>query len=397
MAEANSINAATTGIVGNTGTAFPATPVTQYNVILGGSTSSTLDQAAPSATSGVPVISQGAAVNPAFGTAVVAGGGTGATSFTAYAVLTGGTTSTNPIQAIASVGIAGEVLTSNGAGALPTFQANASGDVIGPGSSTDNALVRWDGTTGKLIQNGVITEDDTGNLSISAAVSGGSLSALVANTSNTASATAFFEAQVAGSTASDAYYRADISGGQAWTWGLDNSDSDAFVVSANTALGTTNIMRSSTAGEINYSLQPAFLAVLSAEDSNVTGDSTAFTIGSGNVFTEIFDQNSDFATTGTFTAPVTGRYLLGAEVYSKGYLSGHTRQLLVQTTSNRNYAWGYHGFNLADSAAEQIGNITNFADMDAADTYVITFTVYNSTKVIDIDEANTYMSAFLVC
>lgn len=38
------------------------------------------------------------------------------------------------------------------------------GDVVGAASSTDNALVRWDGTTGKLIQNGTITQDDNGNL-----------------------------------------------------------------------------------------------------------------------------------------------------------------------------------------------------------------------------------------
>lgn len=52
----------------------------------------------------------------------VASGGSGVTSATAYAVLCGGTTSTNPIQAIASVGTTGQVLTSNGAGALPTMQ-----------------------------------------------------------------------------------------------------------------------------------------------------------------------------------------------------------------------------------------------------------------------------------
>lgn len=39
------------------------------------------------------------------------------------------------------------------------------GDVVGASSSTDNALVRFDGTTGKLIQNGNITEDDNGNMS----------------------------------------------------------------------------------------------------------------------------------------------------------------------------------------------------------------------------------------
>jgi hypothetical protein len=38
------------------------------------------------------------------------------------------------------------------------------GDVVGAASSTDNALVRFDGTTGKLIQNGNITQDDNGNL-----------------------------------------------------------------------------------------------------------------------------------------------------------------------------------------------------------------------------------------
>lgn len=35
------------------------------------------------------------------------------------------------------------------------------GDVVGPASSTDNAIVRFDGTTGKLIQNSVVTIADT--------------------------------------------------------------------------------------------------------------------------------------------------------------------------------------------------------------------------------------------
>lgn len=56
----------------------------------------------------------------------VANGGTGAASTTAYAVQCGGTTSTGAHQAIASVGTTGQILTSNGAAALPTFQAPAS-------------------------------------------------------------------------------------------------------------------------------------------------------------------------------------------------------------------------------------------------------------------------------
>ena len=70
------------------------------------------------------------------GTLGVASGGTGATSLTAYAVLCGGTTSTGAVQSVASVGTSGQVLTSNGAGALPTFQSIVSGASISNDTST---------------------------------------------------------------------------------------------------------------------------------------------------------------------------------------------------------------------------------------------------------------------
>ena len=54
-------------------------------------------------------------------------GGTGVASTTAYAVVCGGTGSTSALQSIAGVGTSGQVLTSNGAGALPTFQAAGGG------------------------------------------------------------------------------------------------------------------------------------------------------------------------------------------------------------------------------------------------------------------------------
>lgn len=48
-------------------------------------------------------------------------GGTGDASFTPYAVVTGGTTSTNPLQQVSGLGTNGQVLTSQGPGALPTW------------------------------------------------------------------------------------------------------------------------------------------------------------------------------------------------------------------------------------------------------------------------------------
>lgn len=45
-------------------------------------------------------------------------------------------------------------------------KAGASGDVVGPASATDNALARFNSTTGKLVQNSVGILDDSGNLGL---------------------------------------------------------------------------------------------------------------------------------------------------------------------------------------------------------------------------------------
>lgn len=50
-------------------------------------------------------------------------GGTGAITFTAYSIVAAGTTSTGSFQNVSGVGNSGQVLTSNGAAALPTWQA----------------------------------------------------------------------------------------------------------------------------------------------------------------------------------------------------------------------------------------------------------------------------------
>jgi len=56
------------------------TGLTNHNVLLGAGTS-TVTNVPPSATSGIPFISQGSSADPVFGTAAIAGGGTNATTF----------------------------------------------------------------------------------------------------------------------------------------------------------------------------------------------------------------------------------------------------------------------------------------------------------------------------
>ena len=45
-----------------------------------------------------------------------------------------------------------------------TFNSKGGGDVVGPSSATDNAIARFDLTTGKLIQNSAVIIDDSGNV-----------------------------------------------------------------------------------------------------------------------------------------------------------------------------------------------------------------------------------------
>lgn len=80
----------------------------------------------------------------------VPNGGTGASSFTAYAPVFGGTTSTNPLQS-GTVGTAGQVLTSNGAGALPTFQA-AGGGASGANPTASVGLTAVNGAAATFLR-----------------------------------------------------------------------------------------------------------------------------------------------------------------------------------------------------------------------------------------------------
>lgn len=101
-------------------------------------------------------------------TSVAASAGTGI-SVSGSPITTNGTitiTNTSPDQTV--------VLTSgtgiSTSGTYPNFtitntSPSLGGDVVGPSSATDNAVARFDSTTGKLLQNSVVTVGDTGAVS----------------------------------------------------------------------------------------------------------------------------------------------------------------------------------------------------------------------------------------
>jgi hypothetical protein len=93
-------------------------------------------------------------------------GGTGAATFTAYGVVTGGTTTTGALQSVA-VGSSGQVLTSNGAGALPSFQNVAGTGTVNSG--TQYQLAYYATSTNAVSGASSITTDASGNLTITKA------------------------------------------------------------------------------------------------------------------------------------------------------------------------------------------------------------------------------------
>jgi hypothetical protein len=96
-------------------------------------------------------------VNGFTGTVVLTASDVGAAPATSgTSILYGnGTGGTSNVTIGTGVSFAGGTLSATGLG----------GDVVGPASSTDNAIARFDSTTGKLLQNSTVTLDDTGNIS----------------------------------------------------------------------------------------------------------------------------------------------------------------------------------------------------------------------------------------
>jgi hypothetical protein len=159
---------------------FQLTGLTQYNVLVGAG-STTITKVAPGAT-GIPLVSQGAAADPAFSTAVVGGGGTGATSLTDGGILLGsgtaavtvtaqpvngellmGSTGVDPVLATITAGA--NVTVTNGAGSITiAADGGGDGDVVGPAAATDNALARYNTTSGKLLQDSSVIVTDAGEM-----------------------------------------------------------------------------------------------------------------------------------------------------------------------------------------------------------------------------------------
>ncbi len=141
--------------------------------------------------------------------------------------------------------------------------------------------------------------------------------------------------------------------------------------------------------------QPAFLATAGTQ-TDITGDGTTATL---TFVTEIFDQDNNFDGTSTFTAPVTGNYLLSTEFILRGMSAASTGGNGNIVTSARSYTFGVQNYFatselLTGENRLSIGT-TTIANMTAGDTALVQLTVSNGTKTVDVIQGS--FSGSLIC
>jgi hypothetical protein len=115
-----------------------------------------------------------------------------------------------------------------------------------------------------------------------------------------------------------------------------------------------------SSGAMTKPLQPAFLAIGSGSNQSLSVH--GYTTIDYN--TEVYDQNADFASNTTFTAPVAGRYLLIFNVCLATFAGDYCTITLV--TSNRSYN-SQNGTDVDGNGQKSI-KMSIIADMDASDT-----------------------------
>lgn len=365
MATNNSINNTLpfTGILTGNGTsAITASTVTQYGTVIAGA-SNAVSSVAPSATSGVPYISQGAASNPVFGAAVVAGGGTGLTATTVGGILLG--TSTTAFTNL-TIGSNNTVLVSNGTTASWAAVPATAG--VTSAVSTANQ-VSVSAATGAVTFSIPSTFIAPGTIASTTSLTAGS------GFTVTAGATTINSGTSAINIGTDAAAKTITIGTTTTTTAVNiNTGTGDWTL----ASATGTLIKANDSGEIVTPLQPTFQAYVATTITNVTGDGTVYTV----IFdTETFDLGGDFNLgTGTFTAPVTGKYFFQYTVLIVGGTAITAVASRIVTTA-RTYI--LNGSNQVGSTTTSSGDMAVIADMTAADTATFAVTTTDGSGKVD--------------
>jgi hypothetical protein len=163
-------------------------------------------------------------------------------------------------------GTSGQVLSTNGSGTLSWASGGGgSGDVVGPASATDSAIALFDGTTGKLLKNGVIyTNANTASTVVQRDASGNF-------SAGTITATLSGNASTATSAATWTTARTLSIGG---TGKSVNGSADVTWTTAEIGINTTNVLNATAGAALGAVGTYAFLG-RAATGTTTAGDTIA--------------------------------------------------------------------------------------------------------------------------
>ena len=158
----------------------------------------------------------------------------------------------------------------------------------------------------------------------------------------------------------------------------------------------TTAMQIDNTGAVTKPLQPAFLARMSAVQSNVAVNSNVQL----NFASEIFDQNSDYNnSTSVFTAPVTGRYQFSFILRVDALDAAADYYSFFLDTSNRSDMRYLFNPDIGTTAGQDVDRfpalLSMLVDMDAGDTAKVQVYQANGSAQTDII-SDSYFSGYLV-
>jgi hypothetical protein len=178
---------------------------------------------------------------------------------------------------------------------------------------------------------------------------------------------------------------------QDYYMGLDDTDDD-LKIGLGSAVGTTAHMVFDETGAVTKPLQPCVLVNPNATQTNFAVNADVTVLWQ----TEVFDIGGDFASN-TFTAPVTGKYLVSYSVRLENLDTASAYYYVGLVASNR----GYYPIMAPDQFAADVsywsmtGSIT--IDMDTSDTFYVIVRQNNGGVQSDISpNSSSYLSIVLV-
>lgn len=283
------------------------------------------------------------------------------------------------------VGTNGHVLTADSTQATGVKWAAAAGtgDVVGPATATDNAIVRFDGTTGKLIQNSAVTiADTTGNMSGVGTISSGEITSSSLTASRALVSGASKQIQSSTTTATELGYVSGVTSAiqtQLDTLTTNVAGKQATITGGATSITSSNLtiaraLISTAAGKVGVSaVTDTELLYLSGTTSNVqTQLNTLTTNVSGKqdtitgAATSITSSNltASRALASDGSGKVSASSVTSTEL---GYVSGVTSAIQTQFSN----IWAVNGFVGVSSNLTLTNKKAHFVTTGAARTLTL--------------------------